>query len=86
MLFRSVPTLQLCPMGENIFDEFKRLTRKYGKGKKNLRVEWEESAPGVRLPEYSGDSEKKAVYVALPIPVLEKFVKYLRMDGKEKVK
>jgi len=85
---RPVPTLQLCPMGENIFDEFKRLTRKYGKGKKKLREEWEEGAPGVRLPDYRGDtdSEKKAVYVALPIPVLEKFLKYLRMDGKEKEK
>jgi len=80
VVIRPVPTLQLCPMGKNIFEEFKVLARKYGKGKKNVKVEWEEGASGVRLPDYSGDSEKKAVYVALPIPVLEKFLKYLQAE------
>jgi len=80
VVIRPVPTLQLCPMGKKIFDKFKVLARKYSKGKKNLRVEWDKGASGVRLPDYSGDSEKKAVYVALPIPVLEKFLKYLQAE------
>ena len=81
VVIRPVPTLQLCPMGKKIFDEFKKLAQKYGK--KDLKVVWEEGAPYNRLPDYSGGQGKKAVYVALPIPVLEKFLKYLRIEGKK---
>jgi len=81
VVIRPVPTLQLCPMGKKMFEQFKALTRKYSK--KDLKVEWEEGTSGDRLPDYSGSTGKKAVYVALPIAVLEKFLKYLRAE-KEK--
>ena len=76
VVIRPVPTLQLCPMGKKIFEEFKALTRKYGK--KDLKVQWDDNVSDNRLPDYSGSTEKKAIYVALPIPVLERFLKYLR--------
>jgi hypothetical protein len=73
-----VPTLQLCPMGKKIFAKFKDLTRRYGK--KDLKVEWETARP----PELPGEeAKKKAVYVALPIPTLEKFLQYLRLDAEK---
>ncbi|MBC8521943.1 MAG: YkgJ family cysteine cluster protein [Methanomicrobia archaeon] len=77
VVIRPVPTLQLCPMGKKIFADFKELARKYDK--KDLKVQWEEGASDNRLPDYSGSTGKKAVYVALPIAVLEKFLKYLRI-------
>ncbi|MHC1611587.1 MAG: YkgJ family cysteine cluster protein [Candidatus Methanospirareceae archaeon] len=80
VVIRPVPTLQLCPMGEKVFEEYKRLAWKYGK--KDVKVEWDESASDNRLLDYSGSGggEKKAVYVALPIGVLEKFLRYLRTE------
>ncbi len=81
VVIRPVPTLQLCPMGKRIFATFKDLVRKYGK--KDLKVEWEEEGAAIRLPDYTGETEKKAVYVALPIPVLEKFLKYLRLEARQ---
>jgi Fe-S-cluster containining protein len=78
VVIRPVPTLQLCPMGKKIFAKFKELTRRYGK--KDLKVEWETAQP----PELQGEeAKKKAVYVALPIPTLEKFLQYLRMDAEK---
>ncbi|NQE46201.1 hypothetical protein C5S31_09300 [ANME-1 cluster archaeon GoMg2] len=79
VVLRPVPTLQLCPMGKRIFEKFKDLVRKYGK--KDLKVEWEEGGSD-RLYDYSGETGKKAVYVALPIPVLEKFLRYLRLEAR----
>ncbi len=79
VVIRPVPTLQLCPMGKKIFETFKALTRKYGK--KDLKVEWESAEPPVLTDE---DSEKKAIYVALPIPVLERFLKYLRLEERSR--
>lgn len=81
VVIRPVPTLQLCPMGKRIFATFKDLVRKYGK--KDLKVEWEEEGAAIRLPDHTGETEKKAVYVALPIPVLEKFLKYLRLEARQ---
>ncbi|MGC9444435.1 MAG: YkgJ family cysteine cluster protein [Candidatus Methanospirareceae archaeon] len=76
VVIRPVPTLQLCPMGKRIFAKFKDLTRRYGK--KELKVEWETAQP----PELQDDAAKHiAVYVALPIPTLEKFLGYLRRDN-----
>jgi Fe-S-cluster containining protein len=71
VVIRPVPTLQLCPMGQKIFEKFKDLTRTYGK--RDLKVEWESAEP----PEVG---ENQAVYVALPIPVLKKFLQYLRLE------
>ena len=71
VVIRPVPTLQLCPMGQKIFEKFKELTRTYGK--RDLKVEWENAEP----PEVG---ENQAVYVALPIPVLEKFLRYLQLE------
>ena len=78
VVIRPVPTLQLCPMGKRIFEQFKNLTRKYGK--KDLKVEWEEGTASECLHDYSSETEKKAVYVALPIPVLENFLRYLHLE------
>ena len=76
VVIRPVPTLQLCPMGKTIFVKFKDLTRRYGR--KELKEEWETVQP----PELQGEAAKnKAVYVALPIPTLEKFLGYLRMEA-----
>lgn len=80
VVIRPVPTLQLCPMGKRIFDSFKALARKYGK--KDLKVEWEEGASEATLHDHKPNAVKKAVYVALPIPVLEKFLKYLRAENR----
>jgi len=81
VVIRPVPTLQLCPMGKKIFGEYKRLARKYGK--KDIKVEWDDSGSDNRLPDYSGNMEKKAVYVALPIPVLDRFLKYLQAERRK---
>ena len=81
VVIRPEPTLQLCPMGKRIFATFKDLVRKYGK--KDLKVEWEEEGAAIRLPDHTGETRKKAVYVALPIPVLEKFLKYLRLEARQ---
>jgi Fe-S-cluster containining protein len=80
VVIRPVPTLQLCLMGEKIFEKYKKLALEYGK--KDIKVEWHDDAAGNRLPDYSGSgsSEKKAVYVALPIGVLEKFLRYLQTE------
>jgi Fe-S-cluster containining protein len=78
VVIRPVPTLQLCPMGKKIFDKFKELARKYGK--KDLKVEWDASESHDPDYDYSEGSEKRAVYVALPIPTLERFLKYLRIE------
>lgn len=81
VVLRPIPTLQLCPMGKRIFDKVKYLTRKYGK--KELKVEWEEEeeeGASEKLHDYTGETTKKAVYVALPIPVLEKFLRYLQLE------
>jgi Fe-S-cluster containining protein len=75
VVIRPVPTLQLCPMGKKIFERFKELTRTYGK--KGLKVEWEAASAPI-----SAHEEKKAVYVAMPIPILEKFLRYLRLEEK----
>jgi Fe-S-cluster containining protein len=80
VVIRPVPTLQLCPMGKRVFESFKALTRKYGK--KDLKVEWEEGISAAKLHDHNGTPEKKAVYVALPIPALEKFLKYLRAENR----
>ena len=81
VVIRPEPTLQLCPMGKRIFATFKDLVRKYGK--KDLKVEWEEEGAAIRLSDHTGETGKKAVYVALPIPVLEKFLKYLRLEARQ---
>ena len=80
VVIRPVPTLQLCPMGKRIFDSFKALARKYGK--KDLKVEWEEGVSEATVHDHKANGVKKAVYVALPIPVLEKFLKYLRAENR----
>jgi hypothetical protein len=80
VVIRPVPTLQLCPMGTRIFESFKALARKYGK--KDLKVEWEEGVSEATLYDHNGTPGKKAVYVALPIPTLEKFLKYLRAENR----
>ena len=82
VVIRPVPTVQLCPMGKKIFANFKELARKYGK--KDLKVEWDTSKPPEHDYDHSGEGTKKAVYVALPIPALERFLRYLRIEkGKE---
>ncbi len=78
VVIRPVPTLQLCPMGKKIFEKFKELARKYGK--KDLKVEWDASESSGSDCNSREGSEKKAVYVALPIAVLERFLKYLRVE------
>ncbi len=84
VVIRPVPTLQLCPMGKKVFEEYRRLARKYGK--KDTKVQWDDdnASDRNRLPDYcgsgSGSSEKKAVYVALPLGVLEKFLRYLQTE------
>lgn len=80
VVIRPVPTLQLCPMGKRIFEYFKALARKYGK--KDLKVEWEECFSESRLHDHKGNAVKTAVYVALPIPVLEEFLKYLVAENR----
>ncbi len=67
-------------MGKRIFDSFKALARKYGK--KDLKVEWEEGVSEATVHDHKVNAVKKAVYVALPIPVLEKFLKYLRAENR----
>ena len=79
VVIRPVPTLQLCPMGKKMFAEYKRLALKYGK--KEIKEEWD-AGDSERVHDYEGSGEKKAVYVALPIAVLEKFLKYLRTEGR----
>ena len=60
------------------FEYFKALARKYGK--KDLKVEWEEGVSEAPLHDHNGSAVKKAVYVALPIPVQGKFLKYLHAE------
>ena len=65
-------------MGKRIFEKFKELARKYGK--KDLKVEWDASESSGSDCNSREGSEKKAVYVALPISTLERFLKYLRIE------
>ncbi|PXF51530.1 MAG: hypothetical protein C4B55_03905 [Candidatus Methanophagaceae archaeon] len=81
VVLRPVPTLQLCPLGKKVFEEFKRLSRKYGK--KEVKEKWEE---GSEKSERRGSGGEKAVYVALPLRVLEKFLKYLQAEKMLNVK
>ncbi|RLG35052.1 hypothetical protein DRN97_00895 [Methanosarcinales archaeon] len=85
VVIRPTPTLQLCPLGKKVFTEFRRLARKYGK--KDTIVEWDDSTFDNRLPDYSGSksSGKKAVYAALPLGTLEKFLRYLQTEKGDKV-
>ena len=81
VVIRPVPTLLLCPLGMEIYEELKRLTRKYSK--KEIKEYWSEEESAItsqRLPDYSGVIDKKAVYVALSESILDDFLRYLRAD------
>ncbi len=80
VVIRPVPTLLLCPLGMEIYEELKRLTRKYGK--KEIKEHWSEESTAHRLPDYSGRVEKRAVYVAIPVNLLNDFLRYLRVERK----
>ncbi len=78
VVIRPEPTLLLCPLGREIYEELKKLTRKYGR--KDVKEYWSDGEDQWRLPDYSGTIDQKVIYVALSEKLLTDFLRYLRID------